>query len=546
MTVTVGFVVALVCAAGVGGAAFATTIFLLNRWLRPWLEQRTQALIQASQPKSEANDPDALSPDRARQLLEELHDVAAGLTAHVEEHSVVMDSVNTELEVIAAKDKSGDVAIVLKSIARVVSANRQLKQELSEAQSKIEEQSQEIKSHMSIAMTDPLTGVANRRAFDSEMKRRLSECRRRGSTMSLVMVDVDHFKRFNDTFGHQAGDVVLQGVAGVLQSALREMDIVARYGGEEFAIVLPATELDGSALAADRMRQAVRATEFAVEGIDRPVTVSVGVATLLPGESAEALLRRADESLYASKNAGRDRVHYHDGSNHRPFESAAAIVAAMKKATNEIQPTVPNSTEPATDTPDRRRPGATPVTPAATIKNGLIPREQFDRQLQAGLSEHKRYQTPMAIMVLDIDNIEQLAAKGERAVELVTDTLGKFLRAALRDTDYIAPADNGRYFVHLPVTTLDEAQSPAQRIRRGVEACNILSFQGEPLLFTVSCGVAAPSGTMEFQELVGHAEAALLAAHQAGHNRVYTWDMNGIQAVNNGTDSSAKDAGTTA
>jgi diguanylate cyclase (GGDEF)-like protein len=155
-----------------------------------------------------------------------------------------------------------------------------------------------------MAETDPLTGVANRRVFHTALSRELSRSFRRGDQVGLLMLDVDHFKRYNDTHGHQAGDNVLRGVAHAIAAALRDFDTVARYGGEEFAVILPGCGPDESLAVADRLRR--QASQ--VETVD-PITLSVGVATFPEhAMDADVLIKAADEALYDSKRAGRDRA----------------------------------------------------------------------------------------------------------------------------------------------------------------------------------------------------------------------------------------------
>ena len=155
-----------------------------------------------------------------------------------------------------------------------------------------------------ISRTDALTGVGNRAAFDERLREELYRARRYGTPLSLLLVDVDGFKDFNDTFGHQAGDAALRAVATALRCT-RPSDFLARYGGEEFAVVLPATQREGAVVLAERMRQAVADACVA----PRSVTVSVGIGMLGPGDQdGEALTRAADQALYAAKHAGRNRV----------------------------------------------------------------------------------------------------------------------------------------------------------------------------------------------------------------------------------------------
>lgn len=155
-----------------------------------------------------------------------------------------------------------------------------------------------------MAHTDGLTGVANRRMFDITLGRDLARAGRTGATLSLLLVDVDHFKAFNDQHGHLAGDEALQCLARTLSLDSRPFDLVARYGGEEFAVILPDCDEDDATAIAERLRRAAQRIDAAA-----PVTVSVGVATFpRHAGDAEGLIEVADQALYASKRAGRDRV----------------------------------------------------------------------------------------------------------------------------------------------------------------------------------------------------------------------------------------------
>jgi len=160
---------------------------------------------------------------------------------------------------------------------------------------------------------DGLTGIANRRSFDGALARAWDRSRRSHSAIGVLMIDVDHFKRYNDSHGHQAGDEILRRVAGAVSAAvLRPDDVAARYGGEEFAIVLPLAEGEASRVVGERVRHNVRALAIpypeAPSGI---ITVSVGVASTRPAESGVApqqLLASADQALYQAKGQGRDKV----------------------------------------------------------------------------------------------------------------------------------------------------------------------------------------------------------------------------------------------
>ncbi len=172
---------------------------------------------------------------------------------------------------------------------------------------------QRLNTFIREARTDVLTELRNRRAFNEELGRQFAQRQRQGVHFSLIMIDIDHFKAFNDAHGHLSGDVALRSVAQVLSSTLREMDIVCRYGGDEFAVICPGSKLHEAAVGAERVRQAVADHAVTLKQGNAQVTVSLGVSEVISPEIAEGLIQRADDALYAAKHAGRNRVHCHNG-----------------------------------------------------------------------------------------------------------------------------------------------------------------------------------------------------------------------------------------
>ena len=165
----------------------------------------------------------------------------------------------------------------------------------------------------SLATIDGLTGVANRREFDSALTQQWVLHLRTGGSLALIMIDVDHFKRYNDTYGHQAGDACLIAIGSTLKSTLRRpMDLVARYGGEEFGCILPHTDLEGARHKALELERAIRSLGILHQSSDVAlvVTASVGVAAMVPTtiSNPDDLIADADRMLYAAKSAGRGRV----------------------------------------------------------------------------------------------------------------------------------------------------------------------------------------------------------------------------------------------
>lgn len=212
--------------------------------------------------------------------------------------------------------KSGEevrtiVETIVKATHKMEGQNSDLERQLRESQAQIEELHSSLESIRFESLTDQLTGLANRKRFDESLRKAINEAEETGNPLCLAMADVDHFKKFNDTFGHQTGDQVLRLVAATMKSNVKGRDTAARYGGEEFGLIMPATSLEAGRTVCDQIRQVVRAKELVKrstgESLGR-ITISFGIALFRSGEPVESLIERADEALYAAKRAGRDRV----------------------------------------------------------------------------------------------------------------------------------------------------------------------------------------------------------------------------------------------
>ena len=180
----------------VGGAAFACVHFLLVTTTKSWFGNRSDGPSQPDK-LDQVQKANGLPPEATQRLLDELHAVANRLSGNVGQHSSQMNEIGQELTAAIESGSSPDQGLVARSIEKILEANRHLENELTMARDRIEQQASEIESHMSVAMTDALTGIANRRAFDDELNRRISESHRTARPVSLLLLDVDFFKRFN-------------------------------------------------------------------------------------------------------------------------------------------------------------------------------------------------------------------------------------------------------------------------------------------------------------------------------------------------------------
>ena len=270
------------------------------------LSQRVKSLTETLE--SVKRSPLEQRPE-VKDLLQQIMDVTTRLDGDVGRHSNRLNEVQDGLKESVGNQSSS----VLEMTHKLLEANVLLSNELQEARTQIAKKQQELEIYVSEARTDTLTALRNRRSFNEEINRQFAQRQRQGITFSLLMIDVDHFKKFNDVYGHLAGDLVLRSVARMLTSTLGDMDIVCRYGGEEFAVICPGSTLIQAAAGAGRVRAAIEADEITLkEGIVR-VTVSIGVAEVDESEIAEGLIQRADNALYAAKHAGRNQVQLHDG-----------------------------------------------------------------------------------------------------------------------------------------------------------------------------------------------------------------------------------------
>jgi diguanylate cyclase len=200
---------------------------------------------------------------------------------------------------------------LLAETRRMQGINRKLEQKLQASRDDLAALQRDLDEARKESMLDPLTKVFNRKSFDEGLVRAIDEAQVTGEPLSLIMIDIDHFKRFNDSYGHQTGDQVLRLVAMMLKSNIKGKDLAARYGGEEFAAILPDTTYADALHVAENVRRAVQAKELLKRSTNEKlgrITSSFGIASLRPADTAASLIERADRCLYAAKHGGRNCV----------------------------------------------------------------------------------------------------------------------------------------------------------------------------------------------------------------------------------------------
>ena len=216
---------------------------------------------------------------------------------------------------LAGRTEADQVRVVVSLLVaeneRMRLASEQDKHKLENSAREIDALQTSLRGAEEATLTDPLTGIGNRRLFNDAMTKAIQDSHARRVPLSLIMCDIDHFKRVNDMFGHDVGDEIIRALARVIETSVRDTDSVARYGGEEFAIILPGTELNRAKETADRIRRQFGSKKFAIRKSNQKigqVTASFGVAEHRPGDDVQAFVRRADAKLYEAKAGGRDRV----------------------------------------------------------------------------------------------------------------------------------------------------------------------------------------------------------------------------------------------
>lgn len=398
-----------------------------------------------------------IDAERADMAVQQLKDLAAHVASDVGAHNQIVTVLSDRLEAIRPESINASSEVTA-ALAEILQANQKLQVRLVDAEKKIQSQAEELRTQQTEARTDSLTKLANRRAFDDALDRGVNRFRKDGRPMCLLLFDVDHFKKFNDTYGHQAGDEVLRQVANTLSKNAKSTDLACRYGGEEFGLVMPNTTITQARIAAERIREAIQATRVKFDGKSLNVTASMGVAEITKSDDAARLVRRSDEAIYCAKDNGRNRGYWHDGDSSLPLD-------------NPGQPKIANEK-------------------FAAYKQ-LPDQIAFAMELQRRVSESQRYAQPLTVMYLKVVGFSALEREfGDALSDLLLDSVSQFVGGALREMDLLGRMLPGEFIVMLPGSQEREATVVGNRIQSALAGCSI-PLGTTKITLQVSVGIAA-------------------------------------------------------
>jgi diguanylate cyclase len=449
---------------------------------------RVTSVTKPTADNETAVDPAASKNDAARTMMaaQQISDLAANMACDVGAHQKLVAGYSEQLTAIRQAD--GDPAVAFEEVLTgMIAANDQLQSRLEAAEQKIKAQAEEIHSQQSEARSDSLTGLANRRAFDhslAESARRLKLERR---PFSLLLLDIDNFKQFNDIHGHLAGDEVLRCVGRTLSGLMRAGDVACRYGGEEFAVILSGATESTSKVTAERIRSGIERMHVTFDGASLQVTVSVGVAQGQADESESQVIRHADAAVYASKKAGRNLCHLQLASGCVRLERVAAVQPVASLAGRRLK----NS-------------------PTAAASD-CLESDAFLEALLRRISETHRSGAPLSLLYFGIEDVGYAGVSMTPAGSGLGDAIGGVIRSTIREMDSLGRLGAGEFVVMLPGSSRSAAQIVAQRVKAAIASCPMQLVRSADLS-NLRLGIADLDGMDEPLDIVERAKADAMDA----------------------------------
>ncbi len=469
-------------------------------------------IFRPSQASTTEGDPDR---DAAKEALRRIQRIAETMAGNLQNHQSAVSDADGKLRKIDVERDGVDAVVAI--VEELVEHNARIQEQLAEAQVKVDTLAREIACQHQEARTDALTGCANRRAFDETSQFLHEDMARGGAPYALIMLDVDHFKKVNDTYGHAVGDEVLRTIGRVLRNHVRGTDTVARYGGEEFAVLVPDVSITQACFMAESLRMAIAAQLIAYEGGALKVTASFGVALSDPEEMADGLKERSDAALYAAKKSGRNCVYWHDGNSCLPIDGMQLGEATPSTGQNDGAESDPPSVR-LSDADDM------PITVAGT---SLDP-DQFDRELLYNLptktelcqnvrrriSEWQRGGPTICVTLIELANREKIEGRyGAPAVRALLGAAANVVRQTIRDMDSLARYTPTSLAILMPNTRQKDAAFIMERIRKALQETEV-RLQGERLPLEVHIAAAEVTDGDDMQKLLSRASERLAESRQ--------------------------------
>jgi diguanylate cyclase len=468
------------------------------RKLAEWIGWNASDLPAAA-PRTEAVVPAAAVDPRdvgtAVELISRLSEITSSVAIEVRQHSGNIQSVNDELGAI----HGGDVAAVAAAVCKLLVMNQQTQQRLSQAELRLQAQQRQLHDVTSAVKTDALTGLMNRRGLDDELAATILRFQQKGRPSTVLLLDVDHFKRFNDTHGHMVGDLALKRLADVLLSQARESDIVARFGGEEFVVVFGGARLSTVVTRAEAMRTAIGQATIAAGDKELRITASAGLAELSTGDTAEALLKRADEALYAAKLDGRDCCYSHEGDR------------LQRLAAGE-----PTGGEFVTSSPPSR-------AESVEIAADQFADTTFVGQIARRVAEWRRGGTTFSVVLARVEFPRGEVQPSDEARRTAMRIVQQYARASLRDMDLLTRWKDDGLAILLPGSLVTDAAGVAGRLRSAISKHEMPVPHGG-LKLSLCAGVAEVIEGNDAQRVLRRAWMALDAAAVEGQGKVFLHD----------------------
>jgi len=462
-----------------------------------WKASPTEDVLKPALPPAPQPDiSEVINPQQFQLLLSVVSELTSKVAQDVGNHNQNIETISNDLRSAAENNPAAAAALVCKLLV----ANQELQSRLARAEGTLQMHSRELHDAVTSARTDSLTGLMNRRALDERLSECVTSLQESGTPATSLILDVDRFKHFNDSYGHLIGDKCLVHVASALRSKTQSTDFLGRFGGEEFVAVFRGKTAAEVRQRAEHMRRSIRQRPLIIEGCARPVTASGGLAELAAGETVAQWIKRADMALYAAKAGGRDAAYEMNGSLPEkivlPFhndQTKDAILRPLSEAASEL------AAEAFADT-------------------GFVP------SVARRIAEWRRGGTTLTVMLARIDCLDEQGGGFSPGDQHSPMRIAMHAtRGCLREMDLITRWQSDGIAVLLPNTSASDTKTVARRLK------NTLAAEPAGGQISLSIGIAEGIEGNDAKRVLERAWLALHAARAAGPGGVAVHD--GLKSV---------------